>query len=559
MKKIKGYIYTRVSTAMQVDGYSLDAQKDKIRKYADLHNIEIIGEYSDEGKSGKSIEGRLEFQRMIEDIKTKEEVDLVLVFKLSRFGRNCADTLNILEIMKSHDVDLVCVEDGIDSRNEMSKILIAIMSAIAEMERENIAVQTMAGRKEKAKQGGWNGGFAPTGYTLVDGRLEVNEAEAEVVKKIFDLYVNFDKSMSQIAKELKNLGYTREKRPNAKTDFYSVNIIKTILDSEIYMGKISYGKNKTEKKKGTNEYHRIKTDDYMVYDGKHEAIIDEELWNKAHKKRLMDRETKNYFRLSDNNHRYILSGLIKCPCCSRGLAGMNSRGKIKKDDTRYPDIHYYRCRHNKGLDGYECTNNRQLQCKKVDGAVEEIINSIVNQEKFVEMIKNKISIGIDTETIDTDIERLEKSIKKLEEKESALYKSISKIDIEDKYYDRKVAGINEQLDSVINDLENSNEALEEMLAKKQRLEEEKISADNIYTILSNFGRIYSKLTDNEKYELMHALIEEIEVFNEKRADKRIIKSVKFKVPVIYKGVEKTSVSVLSETTDETVVLMSKVK
>lgn len=89
MKKTKCYIYTRVSTAIQVDGYSLDAQKDKIRKYAEFQDMEIVGEYSDEGHSGKNIKGRPEFMKMLNDIEDgKDEISFVLVFKLSRFGRN---------------------------------------------------------------------------------------------------------------------------------------------------------------------------------------------------------------------------------------------------------------------------------------------------------------------------------------------------------------------------------------------------------------------------------------------------------------------------------------
>lgn len=88
MKKKECYIYTRVSTPMQVDGYSLDAQKDKLRKYADFQDMVIVGEYSDEGKSGKSVEGRPEFLQMLRDIEEgKDHVSFVLVFKLSRFGR----------------------------------------------------------------------------------------------------------------------------------------------------------------------------------------------------------------------------------------------------------------------------------------------------------------------------------------------------------------------------------------------------------------------------------------------------------------------------------------
>ena len=100
-KQQKCYIYTRVSTSMQVDGYSLDAQKDKLKKYADYQEMSIVGEYSDEGKSGKSVESRPQFKQMLSDIENgKDNVDYVLVFKLSRFGRNAADVLSSLQKMR---------------------------------------------------------------------------------------------------------------------------------------------------------------------------------------------------------------------------------------------------------------------------------------------------------------------------------------------------------------------------------------------------------------------------------------------------------------------------
>ena len=161
-KKTKCYIYTRVSTAIQVDGYSLDAQKDKLKKYAEFQDMEIVGEYSDEGHSGKNIKGRQEFMHMLNDIEDgKDGVDFVLVFKLSRFGRNAANVLSSLQLMQDYGVNLICVEDGIDSSKEAGKLLISIIAAVAEMERENIRVQTMAGREQKAREGKWNGGFAP--------------------------------------------------------------------------------------------------------------------------------------------------------------------------------------------------------------------------------------------------------------------------------------------------------------------------------------------------------------------------------------------------------------
>ena len=151
MGKKKCYIYTRVSTAMQVDGFSLDAQKDKLKKYADYQEMSIVGEYSDEGKSGKSVEGRPEFQQMLKDIETcKDNIDFVLVFKLSRFGRNAADVLSSLQRMQDYGVNRICLEDGIDSSKDAGKLMISVLSAVAEIERENILVQTMEGRRQKA-------------------------------------------------------------------------------------------------------------------------------------------------------------------------------------------------------------------------------------------------------------------------------------------------------------------------------------------------------------------------------------------------------------------------
>ena len=149
-EKTKVYIYTRVSTAMQIDGYSLDAQKARMKAYADFNDYQIVGEYEDAGKSGKSIEGCASFCRMMEDIKSgKDGVAYVLVFKLSRFGRNAADVLSTLQVMQDFGVNLICVEDGIDSSEDAGKLMISVLSAVAEIERENIRVQTMEGRTYK--------------------------------------------------------------------------------------------------------------------------------------------------------------------------------------------------------------------------------------------------------------------------------------------------------------------------------------------------------------------------------------------------------------------------
>ena len=172
----KCYIYTRVSTKMQVDGYSLEAQEKRCKAMATAKGYEVVHVYHDDGKSGRTLDGRDDFNRMLSDIEMhKDGVSLVFVFKLSRFGRNTRDVLNSFQVLKDNGCELICVEDSIDTTNAMGEVILKILAAIAEMERHNIAVQTMAGRIQKAEDGKWNGGFAPYGYKLVDGKLEIEE------------------------------------------------------------------------------------------------------------------------------------------------------------------------------------------------------------------------------------------------------------------------------------------------------------------------------------------------------------------------------------------------
>ncbi|SES12610.1 recombinase family protein [Lachnobacterium bovis] len=146
-EKVKVYLYTRVSTAMQIDGYSLDAQKSRMKAFCEFNDYEIAGEYEEAGR-----------------------------------------------------------------------LMISVLSAVAEIERENIRVQTMEGRMQKVREGRWNGGFAPYGYALIDGKLEINEEEVVAIRTIFDQYVNTDMGSNGIAKYLENLDYEDKHYKRRKAD-----------------------------------------------------------------------------------------------------------------------------------------------------------------------------------------------------------------------------------------------------------------------------------------------------------------------------------------------------
>lgn len=274
LKKKKCYIYTRVSTMAQTEGYSLDAQQEKLRKYAEYKSLEIAGEYCDAGKSGKSIKGRPAFQQMMEDVASqKDDVSYVLVFKLSRFGRNAADVLKSLQLLMDYEVDLVSVDDAIDSSTQGGRLTLAILSAVAEIERENITVQFLSGKMQKLKEGGWPGGPIPYGYRKEDDKLVQNPQEAEIVKLIFDLYLQDGMLATSIVRHLNDNGLTRMIK--GKVSPFKYDFITTVLDNPVYCGKIFYGRrtNNKEQQKQKREVLEIQ--------GNHEPIISVKQWEQV--------------------------------------------------------------------------------------------------------------------------------------------------------------------------------------------------------------------------------------------------------------------------------------
>jgi len=555
-KPKKCYIYTRVSTTVQVEGFSLDAQKDRLVKYAKGNDIMVVGEYSDEGKSGKNVEGRPEFRRMLYDIENgKDKVDFVLVFKLSRFGRNAADVLYYLQRMQDYGVNLICVEDSIDSSKDSGKLMISVLSAVAEIERENILVQTMEGRKQKAREGRWNGGFAPYGYSLVDGKLVIAEDEAEIIRIIFDKYIHTTMGVNKIADYLNLQGYKKKVRQNNTLDNFTSTFIKGVLDNPVYSGKLAYGRRGNVKIEGErNKYHIVKKDDYIVVDGIHDAIVSEEDWQLAHQKRLKNGGKR--VKTHSLDHEHILSGILKCPVCGCGMYG-NVNRKKKGDGTYYRDYFYYACKHRKFIDGQKCWYRRQWGEDIIDTAVAELITKLVQNEKFVEAIKDRIASSIDTEALENELKGLLKEHRKKESAVDRLGDEIDALDPYDKQYNRKYDDKQNRLSKLYDDIAVIEEEIETTQARLESIQQQKISGESIYKILLYFDRMYDKFTDLQKKEFMGSFIDEVQINEEPDEKGQILKHIKFKFPVYFNGNEIWGIGWDNESTVETVVMLSK--
>ncbi len=532
--KVRVYIYTRVSTAMQIDGYSLDAQKSRMKAYAEFNNYEIVGEYEDAGKSGKSIEGRDEFNRMMEDIKCgKDNVSFVLVFKLSRFGRNAADVLSTLQVMQDFGVNLICVEDGIDSSKDAGKLMISVLSAVAEIERENIRVQTMEGRIQKAREGKWNGGFAPYGYTLIDGKLEINEAEAPTVRLIYDLYINQGMGGRLIAQYLESHDVVKLARQNTKGTLFSAAYIRDILKNPVYCGKIAYGRRKTEKVMGTrNDYRVVWNDDYLLVDGLHQPIVSVQDWEAAQVRlRAQCDKYKRYERKRTNERCYLLTGIVKCPVCGAGMYVTKSCKK-RKDGTKYKDFLYYGCKHRRHDRGYKCDYKKQIPLELLDNAVAEVVSSLISRPDFAKLMREKINMEVDTSAIQQEIEHYEKLLRQQYGIKAKLIDEIDSLDPDDRHYNQRKSDLDDRLARMYDKIDDTEQALINARAKKQKIEAEKISGDNIYQILSDFNRLYALMNEVERHDLFAELISEIQVYPEQQPNGQWLKSIDFRLPII---------------------------
>lgn len=549
----KCFIYPRVSTNMQVDGYSLEGQKNSLIRFAEREEMQVVGIYEDAGKSGKSIEGRPSFQKMLSDIKEGAEVDYILVYKLSRFGRNAADILNSLDFIQSYGVNLICVEEGIDSSQASGKLLISVLSAVAEIERENIIEQTMNGRREKARQGKWNGGPAPYGYILKDEVLCVDENEAEIVKIIFDKYVNSSIGYCGISKYLNLQGIKKKPRKTSDIEEFSGYFIQRLLDNPVYCGKIAYGRKPIQRIKGKkNEYKRIKSDDYILVEGMHPPIVSEEIWLKAQEKR---RATGIKFTSKIGKERaHLLTGIIKCPKCGAGMYA-NSVRWTKKDGT-YKEVLYYACSRNKMQRGHYCDYSANLKKTDIEPLVVEVIKELVQDEFFASEIKKRIGKQVDTSQIDVEINNYENKLKEVESNKARLEREIDTLPMDANYRERKIKDMTSRLNALYDVIAEIEEKLVDARLRRDAIETNAITMENIYKMLQHFGELYDIISDEERKELISHLIKEIRIYPEGES-KNPLKTIKFNFPVFQDGKEVNEIFLDKQANVETLVTLYK--
>ena len=275
-RKLRVAAYARVSSNSEDQLHSFATQN---AYYTELitgnPEWEFVDVYADEGITGTSAEKRDDFQRLLKDCR-RGRIDKVLTKSTARFARNTSESLMAVRELRDLGVGVCFEEQGIDTAQMSGELLTAIFSMMAQKESETISENIRWTYQKKMKKGRFITCKAPFGYRLVGGGLEIIEAEAEIIRLIFQRYLN-GRSMEDIAKEITRYGIpTRDKTP-----YWQTTSIQYVLHNEKYAGDSLAQKTYTtrtlphRKKRNQGEY-----DQYFV-PGSHPAIIDRELFDRA--------------------------------------------------------------------------------------------------------------------------------------------------------------------------------------------------------------------------------------------------------------------------------------
>ena len=345
-------IYIRVSTEEQAqEGFSIRAQEQKLKDFARIKDWSIYKVYMDEGISGKNLVDRPAIQEMIADVQSGA-VKNVLVFKIDRLTRSTADLIYLVDLFNQQNCAFNSLTESIDTQTASGRMFLKIIGIFAEFERENIIERVKVGIERKVREGYAIGGNVSYGYDRPkDQKIQtINEQEAEIVKEIFDMFVNQGVALNDIARRL-----NVRKVPTKENVTWGNTSIRRLLANSNYIGNVRH-------------HLRDVKNEYSV-EGLHEPIISEEQFDVAQK--LLANNKRATPRKPPRDDNYF-SGFLTCGICGYKMSTHNVYKTLKDGTTSV-------------LGGYRCPNQPTGACtssnishRKLERAFEEYITQIAD-------------------------------------------------------------------------------------------------------------------------------------------------------------------------------------
>lgn len=499
-KYIRAVIYIRYSSHRQDGSFTVEAQHDECMRYLERKGYKFIKQYVDTAKSGKKVAGRDAFDAMIRDAHAGL-FDRIVVFTFSRAFRNTKDALNYnAELKEKCGVVIESVVEPVDMDSPHGKFSATNLFAMHELQSDIIAGHVKSGMYYAAQDGYFLGGTVNYGYELYGTgefsrgkerkKYRINEAEAQNVRDLFDMYAN-GFSLNFIQAELKRRG-VHGRRSGAAI---SMPTMRRMLECKFYIGTRTY------KVKG---YPPLNMPNTVP------AIIDEETWHK-----VQARHNENKPQPRERSRRmYPLTGKVFCAKC-----GAHMHGESKADKRVAKEYAYYSCANKKGN---RTCNARNIRKDEIEAyCVQEIKKYILNEDAMQQIAEHIAAIiGKAPDDVKTEIKHLSRRRKELAEAVKKLAKQNALNEMPDDVYREATADFNTEIaeiDLQLVQLEavERNAITAPVVAEYLREMFDNIDTVDPHVLKSIFDKLIEKITVDDTHVELRLRVSPYPVFGDK--------------------------------------------
>jgi len=509
-------IYARVSSEKQAKEGTIDSQIEALRDYAKAHNLDIAFECFDEGYSGTTLDRPGLDQ--LRDLAQAGNIEGILILAPDRLSRIQGNQILLMEEFKKQNIQVIFTSQQFEDTPE-GNFMLQIQGAVSELERAKILDRTRRGRKYAVKNGQMLGSMSPYGYRFMPkgegkpARWEIEPREIEIVRIIFDLYVNKRMKGTQIANHLESEGI----QTRSGTTKWWCSVVYRILKSEAYIGNAYMYKNsyieplKTPKSK---KYRKVKNSAQKARPREEwisipvTPTIEQSLWDAA---QALLKQNAHSARRHNNKNEYLMRGLVVC-----GLCGCIASGYVSNKST------FYSCgaRRNKNIHSKPHDELIQVHHKPFDAKI---------WQGLTELLQDPESIKAQLEK---RLERKNAARLPIANTDTKTEKDLEKLDVQEKRI------IDAYREGII-DLGELKNQKEKIAAKRKTLEAKKkaapshtesagqteITLDMLGNVSARFQRAMSKADFPTREKLVNLLVNSVTLYTHKTV-------VKGNIPVI---------------------------
>lgn len=466
IKQLRVAAYCRVSTDSEDQ---LSSYKSQVSYYSDLiqKNVEwvLADIYADEAITGTQITKREDFQRMINDCMNGD-IDMVITKSISRFARNTLDTLKYVRMLKERGIAVYFEDEKINTLTMDGELLLVVLSSVAQQEVENISANVKKGLKMKMQRGELVGFQGCLGYDYHkdDQSISVNEKEAEIVRYIFQRYVE-GAGGSIISRELENLGYKTKRG----TPTWAETTVLGIIKNEKYKGDILMGKTFTLDPISKRRLENFGEEDQYYLRNHHEPIVSAEIFDKAQEirmRRYRGRNTveNNGGKREKYSRKYAFSCMIDCGYCESTLTRRRWHSSTKYSKT------IWQCVTSTKKGKKFCPDSKGIPEEAIEKAFLESYRIMCNNNKDVlEEFLQRMEETLSSNTVHKEISKTEKEIQVLENRKNKLVDMRLENIIDKETYEDKYNSLMQEINEKVQTREKSLSNLEEEKDIKKRL------------------------------------------------------------------------------------------